>query len=83
MSTQNTASDGGAELAADPYQVTCPRGHTNWEPVNGSFWCESCSRHDWDHDGRYDHLVNQRTGEDLDRDDVRELEQSMKKAAER
>lgn len=55
------------------WQLTCPRGHANWEAIDSSFWCRSCEEHDWPGDGRFSKVEDQRTGERLDREAVREL----------
>lgn len=47
----------------------CPRGHMSWEPTNNHFWCKACSD-GWDVDPEFAELVNDATGEMLERDEV-------------
>lgn len=59
------------------WAITCPQGHSSVKPVDGHFWCRFCHKSDhWPGDGRYDELVDQRTGDRLDREALRAIEQS-------
>lgn len=66
--------------ADDPHRLVCPRDHSGWEPVNGHFWCEACARSDWPGDGSFDRVEDKLTGDMLDREDVRDLEQRLGKS---
>jgi hypothetical protein len=60
----------------DRWRYRCPHGHASWEPTNNHFWCQACARstiHDEDVDPSFTHLLDQRTGEELAREDVRLL----------
>jgi len=59
----------------DPHRLRCPRSHSGWEPVNGGFWCQTCERRFGD--GAFKQVRDAKTGERLDRVDVRELEQRL------
>jgi len=54
----------------DRWRYVCPRDHRSWEPVDGHFWCASCSKHP-DHDGVYYELKDKKTGDTLDREEIR------------
>ena len=57
------------------WALTCPQGHVSVKPVDGHFWCPFCHKSDaWPGDGTCDELVDQRTGERLDREALRALE---------
>jgi hypothetical protein len=68
-------------LAAEPYRLQCPNGHSNWEPIDGHFWCESCEKHWDDTDGTFQRVVDAKTGDELDREAVRELEDRVEEVA--
>jgi hypothetical protein len=61
----------------DPHRLQCPVGHSDWKPINGHFWCGHCEQSDWGRDGSFDEVVDAKTGERLDREDVRELEEEL------
>jgi len=52
--------------ALDRRRYRCPRGHANWEPTNGSFYCESCARRG-DVDPAYTRLIDHKTREEIPR----------------
>lgn len=63
-----------------PHVLRCPHGHTSFQPVDGHFWCQRCARSDrLETDGSFQHVENVQSGERLDREDVRELEQRAQK----
>lgn len=47
----------------------CPLGHTSWEPTNEHWYCPYCARN-WDADGDFDYLIDDRTRERYKRDEV-------------
>jgi len=54
----------------DRWRFTCPRGHRSWEPTNHHFWCQQCARQP-DVDGVFYELRDRKTGNLLDRSEVR------------
>ena len=56
----------------DRWRFVCPRGHRSWEPTNHHFWCAKCARLQ-DVDGVFHELVDRKTGDEYDRDDVQLL----------
>lgn len=56
--------------ATDRWQWACRRGHRSWEPTNNHFWCAQCAR-TYGVDGVFHQLVNRRTRETFDREDLR------------
>ena len=75
MSQQLTIRDG------DPDRLRCPVGHAGWKPINGHFWCPYCERN-WDgRDGDFELVEDVKTGERLDREDVRALERDLEESA--
>ena len=60
----------------DPHRLQCPRGHSNWQPIDGHFLCRQCEN--WKGEGRFDEVIDAKTGGRLDREDVRELEEELK-----
>lgn len=62
----------------DPHRLRCPNGHSGWEAINGHFWCRACDRgRCWDSDGDFELVRDAKTGDRLDREDVRELEAAL------
>ena len=47
----------------------CPNGHTNWEAINGHWWCQACANN-WDVEPAFTELRDKKTGETLQRDEV-------------
>ena len=60
----------------DPHRLQCPRRHSSWEPVNGGFWCASCERRF--ESGAFELVRDAKTGEMLDREAVRALEDELR-----
>jgi hypothetical protein len=62
----------------DPARLRCPNGHAGWKPINGHFWCPYCERN-WDGcDGDFQQVRDVKTGDRLDRTDVRKLEHELR-----
>jgi len=59
----------------DSYRLRCPRDHSGWKPINGGFWCPACERRF--EDGAFKFVEDAKTGDRLDRDDVRDLEADL------
>jgi len=59
----------------DPHRLQCPRRHTGWKPINGGFWCPTCEQQY--EDGAFKRVRDAKTGDRLDRKDVRELEDAL------
>lgn len=60
------------EDARQRWRYRCPKGHTTWEPTNRHWWCRECSRsHDPDAEPEFEELVDKKTGEVFQRDEVR------------
>lgn len=59
----------------DPHRLRCPRDHSGWKPINGGFWCPACERRF--EDGAFKQVRDAKTGERLDREAVRALEQDL------
>lgn len=61
----------------DPLQrwrYRCPRGHSQYEPTNRHWWCAECaSSHDPGVDPEFSELLDKKTGETYERDEVRVL----------
>lgn len=58
----------------DPVQrwrYRCPRGHTAYEPSNHHWYCSECARSHNDVDPEFTELVDKRTGDVYERDDVK------------
>lgn len=55
----------------DAYRYVCPRGHTNWEFRGQKIACNSCphGRVPWSES--YQTLIDQKTGTEVDVDEVR------------
>lgn len=54
---------------ADPtvrWRYTCPNGHVQFEPTNGGVWCESCEKNFEIAQAHHHHLIDQKTGEQID-----------------
>ncbi|WP_394338934.1 hypothetical protein [Haloplanus aerogenes] len=60
------------ENQLDRWRFTCPRGHRSWEPTNHHFWCQQCARLDGV-DGVFHELRDRKTGECVEREQVRLL----------
>jgi protein-arginine kinase activator protein McsA len=59
---------------ADRWRFACPNGHRSWEPTNGHFWCAQCAKTFADDlDPEFSELRDRKTGELLERDEVRLL----------
>jgi hypothetical protein len=56
----------------DRWRYVCPMGHRSWEPTNHHFWCKLCANHE-DDDGTFDALLDRKTDELLQREEVRLL----------
>lgn len=57
--------------AAQRWRYRCPAGHTQWTPTNYHWWCAACaSSHDPDHEPEFTELVDKKTGEVYERDQV-------------
>lgn len=55
----------------DRWRFVCPRGHRNWEPVDGHFWCQSCARlSDPGVDPTFTELKDEKTERLLRRDEI-------------
>lgn len=64
--------DTGDEIQRWRYR--CPRGHSQYEPTNRHWWCAECaSSPDPDVDPEFTDLVDKKTGETYERDEVRVL----------
>lgn len=74
VSMSETVPDSRTEIdltdETDRWRYTCPHGHTRWEPTNHHFWCRSCAR-STSADGVFHELRDRQTGWELDREDVR------------
>jgi len=31
--------------AGDIWRLRCPKGHVNWHPRNGGYYCQTCDEH--------------------------------------
>jgi Fe2+ or Zn2+ uptake regulation protein len=57
----------------DPVQrwrYRCPRGHTRWEPTNHHYFCQECARRHDDVDPDFEELIDKKTGNEYERDEV-------------
>lgn len=55
------------------YRYTCPEGHVNWDQTNNHIWCPTCRQqleNGHDVDPEHYHIVDQKTGLDIDWADV-------------
>ena len=55
----------------DAYRYACPEGHTNWYLRSGAAVCDSCPHSRAPGSVRYDTLIDQKTGEEIDVEEVR------------
>lgn len=54
------------------WRFVCPNGHTQWEPTNNHWWCRECANsHDPDATPEFYELLDRKTGETFERDEVR------------
>lgn len=57
----------------DRWRYVCPRGHREWEPTNGHYWCAGCARAaaaNDDVDPAFAELRDRKTGDLLARNEV-------------
>ncbi|AXR78499.1 hypothetical protein [Natrarchaeobaculum sulfurireducens] len=55
----------------DRWRFVCPVGHRSWEPTNNHFWCQKCaSNYSDDVDPEFSVLLDKKTGERIERDDL-------------
>lgn len=53
------------------WRYRCPRGHTQFQPTNHHWYCVECARRHDDVDPEFTELVDKRTGEVYERDEVK------------
>ncbi|WP_158855607.1 hypothetical protein [Halorhabdus sp. CUG00001] len=61
------------EDKVDKWRFTCPEGHNDWRVWDGVFSCRTCKRNldaGADAQSVHDHLIDQKTGEKVTRDDL-------------
>lgn len=63
----------------EPWQLQCPNDHTSWKAIDGHYWCRSCDNSESIESADHEYVVNVKTGDHLDREDVRELEQQAQR----
>ncbi|EMA69160.1 hypothetical protein C461_03257 [Halorubrum aidingense JCM 13560] len=58
-------------VPGEKWRYACPRGHTDWVLRDGAIACRSCPH--WRVPGtrRYDVLIDQQTGREIDVEEVR------------
>jgi len=65
--------------ATDRWRFVCPSGHRTWEPMARHFWCKSCAdaarSGPGGPDPTFDALRDTRTGDLLEREEVRFVEE--------
>lgn len=75
--TGNTPRDPRLTLDTDDelqrWRYRCPRGHSQFEPTNHHWWCAACASSHEDIDPEFTQLVDKKTGESYERDEVRVL----------
>lgn len=61
------------ESKAQKWRFTCPEGHRDWRIWDGVFSCRTCKGHlDAGEDSAsvYDHLIDQKTGQTVTREEL-------------
>ncbi|WP_434521319.1 hypothetical protein [Halorubrum sp. AS12] len=58
-------------VAGEKYRYACPRGHTDWTLRDGVIACSSCPHWRLPGEVEYDMLIDQRTGQEIDVEEVR------------
>lgn len=76
--TEDTPRDPRLVLDTDDeiqrWRYRCPRGHTQFEPSNHHWYCAECATSpDPEIDPEFTKLVDKKTGESYERDEVRVL----------
>ena len=78
MSKRETGSPErqGTKLSIDTddptqrWRYRCPRGHSQFEPTNHHWYCVECAQSHEDWDPEFTQLVDKRTGDVYERDEV-------------
>ncbi|MFB6299102.1 MAG: hypothetical protein ABEH65_02460, partial [Halobacteriales archaeon] len=55
------------------WRFVCPKGHSNWFPIDGVFRCQTCAeqaRLDPEIEPEFEQLKDQETGERVDREQI-------------